>query len=201
MKDPSGAEEKTAMTQNKALTAVKTELDGAIIVEPLVHGDSRGWFYESYSKKKYEELGIEADFVQDNRSYSAQKGILRGLHCQLDPFAQAKLITCTKGAILDVAVDIREGSPTYMKWVKVELSAENKKQFFIPRGFLHGFVTLTDEVEVMYKTDNYYEPSADRSIAFNDPAFSIYWGVEAPVLSAKDSSAPLLKDSDVKFTY
>lgn len=189
------------MTPNKALTAVSTALEGAIIVEPLVHGDERGWFYESYSKRKYEQLGIKADFVQDNRSYSSQKGILRGLHCQLDPFAQAKLITCTKGAILDVAVDIREGSPTYMKWVSVELSAENKKQFFISRGFLHGFVTLTDEVEVMYKADNYYEPSADRSIAFNDPALSIDWGIHNPVLSAKDSSAPTLANSDVNFTY
>ncbi len=189
------------MTPNNALTAVKTELDGAIIVEPLVHGDARGWFFESYSKRKYEELGIKADFVQDNRSYSAQKGIIRGLHCQLDPYAQAKLITCTKGAIADVIVDIREGSPSYMKWIKVELSAENKRQLFIPRGFLHGFVTLTDEVEVMYKTDNYYEPSADRSVAYGDPAFGIDWGTENPLLSAKDANAPKLNDSDVKFKY
>lgn len=189
------------MTPNDSLKAVKTKLDGAIIVEPLIHGDARGWFYESYSKNKYEQLGITADFVQDNRSYSATKGVLRGLHCQLEPFAQAKLITCTKGRILDIAVDIRQGSPTFGQWVSVELSAENKKQFFIPRGFLHGFVTLTDEVEVMYKADNYYEPSADRSIAFNDPCFSIDWGTDEPILSAKDSNAPLLSDSDVSFTY
>ncbi len=189
------------MTPNNTLAAVKTELDGAIIVEPAVFGDARGWFYESYSKCKYEALGITADFVQDNRSYSAQKGTIRGLHCQLDPYAQAKLITCTKGSIADVIVDIREGSPTYMKWIKVELSAENKRQLFIPRGFLHGFVTLTDEVEVMYKTDNYYEPAADRSIAYNDPAFAIDWGVEAPQLSAKDTAAPAYSNSDVKFTY
>ena len=189
------------MTPNNTLAAVKTELDGAIIVEPAVFGDARGWFYESYSKRKYEALGITADFVQDNRSYSSQAGTIRGLHCQLDPNAQAKLITCTKGAIADVIVDIRENSPTYMKWIKVELSSENMRQLFIPRGFLHGFVTLTDEVEVMYKTDNYYEPSADRSIAFNDPAFSIDWGVENPQLSAKDAAAPKLCDSNVHFKY
>ena len=189
------------MTPNNTLTAVKTELNGAIIVEPAVFGDARGWFYESYSKRKYESLGILADFVQDNRSYSAQKGTIRGLHCQLEPFAQAKLITCTRGRIADVIVDIREGSPTYMKWIKVELSAENMRQLFIPRGFLHGFVTLTDEAEVMYKTDNYYEPTADRSVAHNDPAFSIDWGVENPQLSAKDKTAPKLCESDVKFIY
>ncbi len=189
------------MTLNKALAAVKTELEGAIIIEPLVHGDARGWFYESYSKRKYEQLGITADFVQDNRSYSAQKGIIRGLHCQLEPYAQAKLITCTKGTIADVIVDLRKGSPTFMKWIKVELSAENKRQLFIPVGFLHGFLTLSDEVEVMYKTDNYYEPSADRSVRYDDPVFGIDWGVAAPQLSQKDASAPLLCQSDVEFTY
>lgn len=189
------------MTQSNALTSEQTKLEGVILVRPLIHGDSRGWFYESYSKRKYEQLGITADFVQDNRSYSSQKGIVRGLHCQLEPYAQAKLITCTKGAILDVAVDIREGSPTYKQWISVELSAENKHQLFIPRGFLHGFVTLSDDVEVMYKTDNYYEPSADRSIRFDDPSFGVVWGVDAPQLSAKDSNAPLFAESDVKFTY
>ncbi len=201
MKDLSGAEEIIFMTQSNALTAVHTKLDGVILVKPLIHGDSRGWFYESYSKRKYEELGITADFVQDNRSYSSQKGIIRGLHCQLEPYAQAKLITCTKGAILDVAVDVREGSPTYMQWVSIELTDENKHQLFIPRGFLHGFVTLTDDVEVMYKTDNYYEPSADRSIRFDDAAFGVAWGIDTPQLSAKDSNAPLFAESDVKFTY
>lgn len=189
------------MTQSNALTAVRTKLDGVIIVEPLVHGDSRGWFYESYSKRKYEELGIHADFVQDNRSYSSQKGIIRGLHCQLEPYAQSKLITCTRGAIIDVAVDIRKGSPTYMQWVSVELTAENKRQLFIPRGFLHGFLTLSDDVEVMYKTDNYYEPTADRSIRFDDPAFGVEWGIDTPQLSAKDSGAPLYEQSDVIFKY
>lgn len=187
------------MKRNDALVTVKTKLEGAVIVEPQVHGDARGWFYESYSKRKYEQLGIVADFVQDNRSYSSQKGIIRGLHCQLAPHAQAKLLTCIKGAILDVAVDAREGSPTYLQWVSVELSAENKRQFFIPRGFLHGFLTLTDEVEVMYKADNYYEPTSDRSICWNDPAIGVDWGIDNPVLSAKDSAAPLLALSDVRF--
>ena len=179
----------------------ETAIEGVYEIEPKVFGDNRGWFYESYSKEKLENLGIKADFVQDNRSFSAAKGTLRGLHCQTNPKAQSKLITCLQGAILDVAVDIRKGSPTYMQWVSVELTAENKRQLFIPRGFLHGFLTLTDDVEVMYKTDNYYEPTADRSIRFDDPAFGVEWGIDTPQLSAKDSTAPLYELSDVTFTY
>ena len=179
----------------------KTKVDGAIIIEPDVFGDIRGWFMESYSKKKLAEVGIDIDFVQDNRSFSAEKGTLRGLHCQLNPTAQSKLITCIRGTILDVAVDIRKGSPTYMKWDAVELSGDNKKSFFIPKGCLHGFVTLTDDVEVMYKVDEFYSPSDDRSVRFDDPELGVEWGVENPILSQKDMNAPLLKDSDVEFTY
>ena len=180
---------------------IETGLDGAVIIEPDIFGDARGWFYESYSKTKLEQLGIYADFVQDNRSYSAQKGTLRGLHCQTEPKAQSKLLTCLRGAILDVAVDIRKGSPTYMKWTSVELSGENKRMFFIPKGCLHGFVTLTPDVEVSYKVDDYYSPENDRSIRFDDPSIGVDWGVENPILSAKDENAPLLADSDVEFNF
>lgn len=180
---------------------IETGLDGAVIIEPDIFGDARGWFYESYSKTKLEQLGICADFVQDNRSYSAQKGTLRGLHCQTEPKAQSKLLTCLRGAILDVAVDIRKGSPTYMKWTSVELSGENKRMFFIPKGCLHGFVTLTPDVEVSYKVDEYYSPENDRSIRFDDPSIGVDWGVENPILSAKDENAPLLADSDVEFNF
>lgn len=183
------------------MNAVKTKVDGAILLEPDVFGDNRGWFMESYSKKKLAEVGIDVDFVQDNRSFSAEKGTLRGLHCQLNPTAQSKLLTCIRGKILDVAVDIRKGSPTYMQWEAVELSAENKKSFFIPKGCLHGFLTLTDDVEVMYKVDEFYSPADDRSIRYDDPDLGVEWGEITPILSQKDMNAPLLKDSDVEFTY
>ena len=183
------------------MTLNETAVNGVFEIEPKVFGDNRGWFYESYSKEKFEKLGITAEFVQDNRSFSAQKGTLRGLHCQTDPKAQSKLITCLKGAILDVAVDIRKGSPTYMKWVAVELNEENKKMLFIPKGCLHGFVTLTENVEVSYKVDEYYSPENDRSICWNDAEIGVEWGVDEPVLSEKDKKAPLFKDSDVKFEF
>ncbi len=183
------------------MTLNETAISGVFEIEPKVFGDNRGWFYESYSKEKFEKLGITADFVQDNRSFSAQKGTLRGLHCQTNPKAQAKLITCLKGAILDVAVDIRKGSPTYMKWVAVELNEDNKKMLYIPKGCLHGFVTLTDNVEVIYKVDEYYSPENDRSVCFCDPEIGVEWGIENPVLSEKDKNASLLKDSDVEFYF
>lgn len=183
------------------MTLTETEISGVVIVEPKVFGDNRGWFYESYSKTAFEKLGIKADFVQDNRSFSAQKGTLRGLHCQTDPKSQAKLVTCLKGSILDVAVDIRKGSPTYMKWVAVELNEENKKMLFIPKGCLHGFVTLTENVEISYKVDEFYSPENDRSVCWCDPEIGVEWGVENPVLSEKDKNAPLIKDSDVKFEF
>ncbi len=183
------------------MTLNETAINGVFEIEPKVFGDNRGWFYESYSKEKFEKLGITAEFIQDNRSFSAQKGTLRGLHCQTDPKAQAKLITCLKGAILDVAVDIRKGSPTYMKWIAVELTEENKKMLFIPKGCLHGFVTLTDNVEVTYKVDELYSPENDRSIRFDDAAFGVEWGCENPVLSEKDKNAPLYADSDVDFNF
>ena len=180
---------------------LNTEINEVKIVKPQVFGDNRGWFYESYSYEKLKELGVDTHFVQDNRSFSAKAGTLRGLHCQTDPKSQAKLVSCTKGTIIDVAVDIREGSPTYKKWVAVELSEENKKMLFIPKGCLHGFVTISENVELSYKVDEFYSPENDRSVCWCDPDLGVEWGIENPILSAKDSNAPLFKDSDVKFTF
>jgi dTDP-4-dehydrorhamnose reductase/dTDP-4-dehydrorhamnose 3,5-epimerase len=182
------------------MNITKTKIDDVLILEPRVFGDHRGWFTETYSKTKFQELGIEIEFVQDNHSMSAQKGTLRGLHFQINPKGQTKLVRCTKGKILDVAVDLRKGSSTYKKWVGVELSEENKKQLLIPKGFAHGFLTLTDNVEVQYKVDEYYAPECDRSIQFDDPEIGVDWGIEEPILSEKDLKAPLLKDSDVDFS-
>jgi len=180
---------------------IETALPEVFIIEPQVFGDHRGYFMETYNEAKFHELGITNVFVQDNQSFTAQKGTLRGLHFQNDPMAQAKLVRCGRGAVLDVAVDIRKGSPNYMKWVAVELSAENKRMLFIPRGFAHGFVTLTDDVEFCYKVDNLYSKENDRGIRFDDPAIGVEWGVENPILSQKDTSSPLLKDSDCNFVY
>lgn len=183
------------------MNIIKTELEGVYILEPRVFGDHRGWFTETYSKLKFKELGIDIEFVQDNHSFSAQKGTLRGLHFQLNPRAQAKLVRCTKGEILDVAVDLRRGSPMYKRWVAVELTEDNKKQLLIPQGFAHGFLTLTDDVEVQYKVDEYYSQEDDRSIRYDDPEINVDWGRIEPILSDKDINAPLLKDSDVNFKY
>ena len=180
---------------------IKTDIPGVVILEPKVFGDHRGWFTETYAYNTLKDLGIDVTFVQDNQSYSKEKGTLRGLHFQQNPMAQTKLLRCTRGKILDVAVDIRKGSPTYLKWVSVELSAENKRQLFMPKGFAHGFVTLTDDVEVQYKVDADYDPARDRSIRFDDPAIGVDWGVSNPILSEKDKNAPLLKDSDCNFVY
>jgi len=182
------------------MNIIRTEIEDVLIIEPKVFGDHRGWFTETYSKAKFQELGIDDDFVQDNHSMSAQKGTLRGLHFQTDPKSQTKLVRCTKGKILDVAVDLRKGSSTYKKWIGIELSEENKKQLLIPKGFAHGFLTLTDDVEVQYKVDEYYAPECDRSIRFDDSAIGVDWGIEDPMLSEKDLKAPLLKDSDVDFS-
>lgn len=181
------------------MEAVQTKIEGLIIVKPDCIGDHRGWFMETYSKPKMEAIGITCDFVQDNHSYSAKKGILRGLHFQNHPKAQNKLIRCTRGAIYDVVVDLRTGSPTYKEWMGIELSAENKTQFFIPAGFAHGFVTLTDDVEIQYKVDEVYSGEHDRSIRFDDPDIGVDWGITDPVLSDKDKGAPLLRESDINF--
>jgi len=178
---------------------METNLEGLYVIKPDVFGDHRGWFTESYSKIKFDDLGIEYDFVQDNHSYSSKAGVLRGLHFQNNPKAQTKLIRCTKGKILDVVVDLRKNSSTFLKWYSVELSDENFLQLLIPKGFAHGFLTLTDDVEVQYKVDQYYSKEHDRSIRFDDPSMGIDWGIDSPILSDKDSSAPLLVDSDINF--
>ncbi len=172
----------------------KTKLESVVIIEPDVFGDNRGFFMESWNKKKMAEAGLDYDFVQDNHSKSMVKGTLRGIHFQKGDKAQAKLVRCVKGAVLDVAVDLRRNSPTFKQWVGVELSEENKKQLLIPRGFGHGFVTLTDDVEFLYKADNYYAPAADAGIRWNDPEIGVEWGIENPILSDKDKNNPFLED-------
>lgn len=181
---------------------IDTKLPGVCIVEPDVHGDHRGYFMETYSTRAFAQIGIDAAFVQDNQSFTAAKGTLRGIHFQNAPMAQAKLVRVTRGAVLDVAVDLRRGSPTYRQWVGVELSAENKRMLFIPRGFGHGFKTLTDDVEFCYKVDNLYSRECDRGIRFDDPAIGVQWGeVTRELLSAKDMASPLLEGSDCNFVY
>ncbi|MHC1785551.1 MAG: dTDP-4-dehydrorhamnose 3,5-epimerase [Christensenellales bacterium] len=183
------------------MKAINTALPGVLIIEPQVFGDHRGYFMETYSRQTFHEMCIDNLFVQDNQSFTAQKGTIRGLHFQNEPMAQAKLVRVTRGAVLDVAVDLRRGSPTYLKWEAVELSADNKRMFFIPRGFAHGFVTLTDDVEFCYKVDNLYSKECDRGIAFCDPAIGVKWGIDRPILSNKDAAAPLFRDSDCNFEY
>lgn len=178
----------------------KTDIEDVLIIELRVFGDHRGWFTETHSKAKFKEFGIDIDFIQDNHSMSSQKGTLRDLHFQINPKAQTKLVRCTKGIILDVAVDLRKGSSTFKKWVAVELSEDNKKQLFIPKGLAHGSLTLTDNVEVQYKVDEYYATGCDRSIRFDDPETWVEWGFEEPIPSEKDLNAPLLNDSDVDFS-
>lgn len=181
---------------------IKTELEDVVIIVPAVFGDHRGWFMETFSQTWLKEIGLDITFVQDNQSFSGTKGTLRGLHYQLDPKAQTKLVRCTKGSIFDVAVDIRKGSPNFGKWVGVELSAENKKQLLVPKGFAHGFMTMTEDVEVQYKVDEMYAPECDRGILWNDPSIAIEWPMDIqPVLSAKDENAPLLKDAENNFIY
>ena len=183
------------------MNRIDLKLPGVCILEPVVHGDHRGYFMETYSQKILVDLGITSVFVQDNQSFSAKKGVLRGIHFQNGPMAQAKLVRANRGAVLDVAVDLRKGSPTYCQWVAVELSEENRRMLFIPRGFGHGFVTLTDNVEFCYKVDNLYSKECDRGIRFNDPVIGVDWGIDDPILSEKDTKSPLLADSDCNFTY
>ena len=178
----------------------KTFIDGVFIIEPKVFGDSRGYFFESYNQKEFEEKVGPITFVQDNESKSSY-GVLRGLHFQKPPFAQAKLVRCAEGEVFDVAVDLRQASPTFGKYVAVNLSGENKKQLFIPRGFAHGFVVLSQSAVIIYKVDNLYAPEYDTGIMWNDPQLNINWGIEEEdiILSTKDTSLPLLRDTDVKF--
>jgi dTDP-4-dehydrorhamnose 3,5-epimerase len=183
------------------MNTIKTKVLDVYIIEPKVFGDNRGWFMETWSRKTMEGLDLNYNFVQDNQSFSAEKGTLRGLHFQKGDSAQAKLVRCGKGAVLDVAVDLRKGSPTYLKWVAEELSYENKRQLLIPRGFAHGFLTLTENVEFLYKADNFYSPEADRNLRWNDPLIGIEWGITDPILSVRDQNAPNFLDTDADFVY
>ena len=172
-----------------------TKLEGLLIIEPRIFPDDRGYFYESYSEKKYREAGIDASFVQDNQSFS-QKGALRGLHGQADPFAQGKLVRVLQGRVLDVAVDIRKSSPTFKQYVTIELSGENHKQFWIPAGFLHGFVTLEDDTIFTYKVTNYYDKASEIGVLWNDPTLNIDWQTDLSnvLLSPKDTVLPTFED-------
>ena len=181
---------------------IKTAIDGVVIIEPRLFKDERGYFFESFSQKEFEEKVCKTVFVQDNESKSSY-GVLRGLHFQKPPFAQSKLVRVVRGAVLDVAVDIRKGSPTFGKHVAVELTAENHRQFFIPRGFAHGFSVLSQEVLFQYKCDNYYAPQSEGALAWDDPDLGIDWRIPAAeiVLSKKDKAHPRLKDADGVFDY
>lgn len=170
----------------------KTDIEGVVIIEPTVYGDNRGYFMETYNKNEFMENGIAEEFVQDNESYSA-KGVLRGLHFQKQ-FPQGKLVRVVEGAVYDVAVDLRKGSKTYGKYVGVELSAENKKQFFIPKGFAHGFCVLSETAKFVYKCTDVYHPNDEGGVAWDDPDIGIIWPVENPILSEKDKVHPRLKE-------
>ena len=177
------------------MNIIETALPGVLIIEPKVFGDARGYFFESWNQAAYEAAGITNTWVQDNESKSCY-GVLRGLHYQAAPYTQAKIVRAIVGTVLDVAVDIRKGSPTYGKHVAVELSGENKRQLYIPRGFAHGFIVLSDEAVFAYKCDNVYMPSAERGIMFNDPALGIDWRIDVSkaLLSDKDKKHPLFAD-------
>jgi dTDP-4-dehydrorhamnose 3,5-epimerase len=187
--------------EDTLMKIINTGIPNVMIIEPGIHGDARGWFSETWSVKAMQKNGLFFDFIQDNHAFSSEKGTLRGIHLQNGDAAQAKLIRCTKGAVLDVAVDLRKGSPAYKKWVAVELPETNKRQLLIPRGFGHGYLTLTENAEVLYKVDNDYMPATEISILWNDPDIGIEWGISAPILSAKDSQATLLKDAKINYTY
>lgn len=176
-----------------------TALPDVLILTPHRFGDARGWFTETWNAKAMAEAGLDLPFVQDNHSFSAAKGTLRGLHYQSPPRAQDKLVRCTRGAILDVAVDIRSGSPNYGQWVGVELTPDNGRQLFVPKGFLHGFVTLTSDTEVQYKCSDLYAPENDGAVRWDDPALGIDWGTTTPILSDKDARAPLLAEIGTPF--
>jgi len=191
------------------INVITTAIEGVVVVEPTVFGDHRGWFYEAYSERDYIAAGLTYKFIQDNRSFSAAKGTLRGIHFQRGASAQAKLVWAGKGDVLDVAVDLRRGSPTYLKWEAVVLTAENKRQFMIPRGFGHAFLTLTDDVEFCYKADNFYDAAADGGVRYDDPDIGVDWGAyfegyaggAGLILSDKDKLAPFAKDADTGFYF
>ena len=191
-----------AQTLIDVMEVIKTEIEGVVIIEPRIFKDERGYFYESFSQREFEEKVCRTTFVQDNQSKSAY-GVVRGLHFQKSTSSQSKLVRCIKGAVLDVAVDIRKGSPTFGKHVAVELSEENHRQLFIPRGFAHGFAVLTPEAVFQYKCDNYYNKESEGAIAWNDPQLAIDWRIPADkvLLSEKDRNSRSIADADYLFDY
>ena len=184
------------------MEVVKTEIEGVVIIEPRIFKDERGYFYESFSQREFEEKVCRTTFVQDNQSKSSY-GVLRGLHFQKPPYCQSKLVRCIKGAVLDVAVDIRKGSPTFGKYVAVELTEENHRQFFVPRGFAHGFAVLSKEAVFQYKCDNFYCKESEGSVAWNDPQLAIDWRIPADkvLLSDKDRLSKNIANADYLFDY
>ena len=184
------------------MNIIKTSIEGVVIIEPRLFKDERGYFFESFNQREFEEKICKTTFVQDNESKSGY-GVIRGLHYQKPPFAQSKLVRVIKGAVLDVAVDIRKGSSTFGQHVAVELTEENHRQFFIPRGFAHGFSVLSEEVIFQYKCDNFYSPQSEGALAWNDPDLGINWRIPANdvVLSEKDKAHPCLKDTEQLFNY
>ena len=183
------------------MDVIRTEIDGVVIIEPKIFGDARGYFFESFSQREFEEKVRKINFVQDNESMSSY-GVMRGLHFQRPPFTQSKLVRCVKGTVLDVAVDIRKGSPTYGQHVAVELTEDNHRQFFVPRGFAHGFAVLSETAIFQYKCDNFYAPQADGGISIKDESFGIDWKIPADkaLLSEKDTLHECLKDFDSPFS-
>lgn len=184
------------------MTRIDTDLPGVFLLEPRVFEDARGYFFESYNQARLADLGCEAQFVQDNESFSV-RGVLRGLHYQLDPRAQAKLVRVVEGRVRDVAVDIRRGSPTFGRWTAAELSAENRLQMFIPRGFAHGFVVLSEQAVFQYKCDGYYDKAAEGGIRWDDPDLAIDWGIDPAdtIVSEKDAALPLFAEARNNFVY
>lgn len=182
---------------------IETSLKGVYLLEPTVFEDHRGFFMESYNKKDFEEIGLYYDLIQDNHSLSVEAGVLRGLHFQLNPKAQTKIVRVLDGAIYDVVVDIRKKSPTFGKWQGFILTSENKRQIVVPKGFAHAVLTLVPNTQIMYKVDEYYSPQHDRSIRWNDPDLGIDWPVSKPILSEKDANAPFLKEilNEINFEY
>ena len=184
------------------MEVIKTEIEGVVIIEPRIFKDDRGYFYESFSQREFEEKVCRTTFVQDNQSKSSY-GVLRGLHFQKPPYCQSKLVRCIKGAVLDVAVDIRKGSPTFGKYVAVELTEDNHRQFFVPRGFAHGFAVLSEEAVFQYKCDNFYNKESEGSVAWNDPQLAIDWKIPADkvLLSEKDKQSKNIADAEYLFDY
>ena len=184
------------------MEVIKTEIEGVVIIEPRIFRDERGYFYESFSQREFEEKVCRTIFVQDNQSKSSY-GVVRGLHFQKPPYCQSKLVRCIKGAVLDVAVDVRKGSPTFGKYVAVELTEDNHRQFFGPRGFAHGFAVLSEEAVFQYKCDNFYNKESEGAVAWNDPELNIDWRVPAEnvILSEKDKLNKNIADADFLFDY